>query len=54
MSAQQQQQQQQQQEKSPIVPRAAVSVVVKFIRESEKKYVLVQRGKEPNKVRISI
>lgn len=36
-----------------IVPTAAVSVVVKHRDESENlnSYVLVQRGKEPNKVR---
>ena len=36
-----------------LVPRAAVSVVVKFRDDSEdlNHYVLVQRGKEPNKVR---
>ena len=33
-----------------ILPRAAVSVVVMHSRENVNQYVLVQRGKEPNKV----
>ena len=33
-----------------VIPRAAVSVVVRYSQEAENRYVLVQRGKEPNKV----
>ena len=33
-----------------VIPRAAVSVVVMYSQDTENKYVLVQRGKEPNKV----
>lgn len=32
-----------------VIPRAAVSVVVMYPEDNENKYVLVQRGKEPNK-----
>ncbi len=38
-------------DQTAIIPRAAVSVVVMHSKGNENKYVLVQRGKEPNKVR---